>query len=92
MSKVSAGTIAPLVAMGATFLARKGMDYVYKSRTGHTPPAADDREVAITRAIGWAITTAIVSAVVEVAITRMAANCDAARAENAGQAELAPGS
>lgn len=89
MSKISAGTIAPLIAMGATFLARKGMDYVYKTRTGHQPPRADDREVAITRAIGWAVTTAVVSAIVEVTIARMAADCDAARSQQPTDADFA---
>lgn len=88
MSRIKARTIAPLIAMGVTFLARKGMDYAYKTRTGHQPPQADDREVAISRAIGWAITTAVVSAVVEVAITRMAADCDATRFEQPAGADL----
>lgn len=73
MSKVPVRIVAPVLAMGATFLARKALSRLYVSRTGHEPPAADDREVSVVRAIGWAAATAVVSAVIEVAITRIAA-------------------
>lgn len=76
MANVPARLVAPVVAMGATFVAKKALDFLYQRRTGHAPPAADDREVSLIRAMGWAATTAIVSAVIEVAITRVAAMQD----------------
>ncbi|MDP3971881.1 MAG: DUF4235 domain-containing protein [Candidatus Nanopelagicales bacterium] len=87
MQNLPVRIIAPIISMGATFLARKGLTYVYKTRTGHEPPQAEDRDVSLIRVIGWAATTAVVSAVIEVTITRIASSCD-----SANQLEAAPGS
>ena len=70
---LNARTLAPLIAMGATWGARKGMSTAYAKRTGHAPPTADDPEVSLTRALGWALATAVVSVAIEVVITRVAA-------------------
>lgn len=79
MSQVLVRVVAPVIAMGATFLAKKGMTSLYKARTGHEPPQADDVEVSLVRAIGWATMTAAVCAVIEVTITRVAADREASR-------------
>lgn len=85
MSKVPVRIVAPIISMGATFLARKALNYLYTNRTGHEPPQADDSEVSLVRAIGWAATTAVVSAVIEVTITRIATTL-----ETAGELEANP--
>lgn len=74
MSVLSARTVAPLAAMGATWAARKAMSSVYSRRTGHYPPTPDDREVSIISVLGWAVATAVVAATIEVVITRVASN------------------
>lgn len=73
MSVIPASAIAPLAAMGATWFARKTLSSIYARRTGHLPPQADDTEVSIASVILWTATTAVVSATIEVVITRMAA-------------------
>jgi len=72
-SPINARTLAPFAAMGVTWAARKAMAAAYTSRTGHAPPAADDREVSLTGVLFWAITTAVVSATITVVINRVAA-------------------
>lgn len=74
MSLISARTLAPLAALGATWAARKAMSTVYARRTGHAPPMADDREVSFASVLGWTIATAVVAATIEVVITRAASN------------------
>ena len=66
MSALTARTIAPLAAMGATWAVRRGLASAYAQRTGHVPPQADDTEVSLSSVLLWAVTT-------EVVITRYAA-------------------
>ncbi|MEI2727968.1 MAG: DUF4235 domain-containing protein [Candidatus Nanopelagicales bacterium] len=73
MPVLTARTVAPFAAMGATWIARKGLSSAYARRTGHVPPKADDTEVSIVSVLAWALTTAVVSAAIEVIITRIAA-------------------
>lgn len=70
---MNARTWAPIVALGATWAVRKAMSTAYSRRTGHAPPTADDTEVSLTRALGWAVTTAVISVAIEVVVTRAAA-------------------
>lgn len=74
MAAVSARTVAPLVALGATWAVRKVMTAAYKSRTGHEPPQSDDPEVALVKILMWTISTSVVSAAVEVIIIRVVEN------------------
>lgn len=70
---MNARTWAPLVAIGATWAVRKAMSTAYARRTGHAPPMPDDTEVSLARALGWAVTTAVISVTIEVVVTRAAA-------------------
>lgn len=81
MSILNARTLAPFAAMGATLAARKGMSMIYVRRTGHAPPTPEDREVSIASVLGWAVTTAVVAAAIEVIVTRMAVNYSATHDE-----------
>ncbi|MFA7267293.1 MAG: DUF4235 domain-containing protein [Candidatus Nanopelagicales bacterium] len=73
MSALTARTIAPLAAMGATWAVRRGLASAYAQRTGHVPPQADDTEVSLSSVLLWAVTTAAISVTIEVVITRYAA-------------------
>lgn len=73
MSALTARTVAPLAAMGATWAVRKGLSSAYARRTGHVPPQADDTEVSLSSVLLWAVTTAAISVTIEVVITRYAA-------------------
>lgn len=85
MSAVTARTIAPIVAMGATWAVRKGLSSAYARRTGHVPPQADDTETSLASALAWAIATAAVSVTIEVVITRYAARYSDAQELTAAQ-------
>jgi len=65
--------VAPLVAIGATFVVRKVMDASYRSVTGKEVPAPRDPSTSWGRALAWAMVTAAVAAAVEVAVYRAAA-------------------
>jgi hypothetical protein len=56
--------LAPLAAIGATWVVRKALDTSYRSITGHTAPKS---------ALAWAAVTAASAAVVEVAVFRLLA-------------------
>ena len=77
MAIFSARTLAPFAVLGAEYFARKGMTAAYKKRTGHLPPTADDREVPLAQVLAWALAVALVSASLEVIITRVAVKRDA---------------
>ena len=83
MPVVSARTVAPLVALGATWAVRKVMTSAYKARTGHLPPPTDDPEVALGKILVWTMTTAVVSAAVEVIIIRVVEGFDSGAADRA---------
>jgi hypothetical protein len=65
--------IAPVAAIGATWLVRKVLDSGYKAATGKQPPHASDPGQSMTRIILWAATTAAAIAVVNVVIDRLSA-------------------
>lgn len=69
---MNARTWAPLISLGATWAVRKAITVAYSRRTGHAPPTADDTEVSLARALGWAVTTAVISVTIEVVVTRAA--------------------
>jgi len=70
---INARTVAPLAAVGATWVARKGMTKAYEDKTGHVPPKADDREIPLSKVIMWAVASAMVAATIDVIINRLAA-------------------
>lgn len=67
---VSSKIIGPVVAMGLTFAARKGMNAAYLRKTGHEPPIASDEGVPIAKVIVWSVAMAAVSTVIETVVTR----------------------
>lgn len=62
--------VAPLVAVGATFVVRKVLEASYRGITGRQVPAPRDPSVAWGQALAWAMATAAVAAAVEVAVYR----------------------
>jgi len=64
--------LAPIAAIGATFLVRKALDRGYRSLTGSPAPEARDPRVSLARALLWTAATAVTAAVVEVAVYRVA--------------------
>lgn len=64
--------LAPLAAIGATFLVRKALDRAYRSVTGSPAPDSRDPRVSLARALVWTAATAVTAAVVEVAVYRAA--------------------
>ncbi len=62
--------VAPLVAVGATFVVRKVLESSYRGVTGRPVPAPRDPNVAWGQALVWAMATAAVAAAVEVAVYR----------------------
>lgn len=64
--------VAPLAAIGATFLVRKTLDRGYSSITGHRSPDARDPSVSLRQALLWTAATAVTAALVEVAVYRLA--------------------
>jgi len=62
--------VAPLVAVGATFVVRKVLEASYRGITGRPVPAPRDPNVAWGQALAWAMATAAVAAAVEVAVYR----------------------
>ncbi len=73
MSARSAQVIAPIAAFALTYGARKVLEKAYQGRTGHVPPDPGDLRSPILPAIGWAVSMAVVSTVIESVITRRAA-------------------
>lgn len=74
---ISPQTIAPVIALGATVLARKILKSGYEAKTGHAPPAKSDIDVPWLQVIGWAVLTAVVAASIEVVVNRGAAEIQA---------------
>ena len=64
--------IAPVAAIGATFLVRKALDRGYRSVTGHRAPEARDPGVSLRQALLWTAATAVTAALVVVAVYRLA--------------------
>lgn len=70
---MSVHLIAPILAIGATALARKFLNTGYRKVTGHAAPDSRDPSVSIVSALAWTALTAATAAVVEVGIYRATA-------------------
>jgi len=77
MSAKTAQIAAPVAAFVLTFTARKVLIGVYEKQTGATPPEPADLRSPILPAIGWSVTMAVVSTVIEAYITRKSAQAQA---------------
>lgn len=60
--------LTPLVSAGAAWATRKSMNAVYAKRHDGAIPTRDDTDVPFTRVLVWALATAVVVALVDVAI------------------------
>ena len=65
--------VAPVVAFGATFVARKVLSSAYRSVTGSDAPSHNDRSVPLGKVIAWAALSGATAAVIEVVAFRAAA-------------------
>lgn len=70
---MSVHLIAPILAIGATALARKFLNGGYRKVTGHAAPNSRDPSVSVISALAWTALTAATAAVVEVGIYRVTA-------------------
>jgi type 1 glutamine amidotransferase len=68
-----AKVVAPLLAIGATWVVQKGLSKAYTMATGHQPPRASDPDASMRRIMMWAATSAVAVAVVNVVVDRMSA-------------------
>lgn len=66
--------VAPVLALGATFVVRRMLNSGFRSLTGHTPPDAQERSTPLLQALAWTAVAAATAAVVEVAVYRVAAS------------------
>jgi Protein of unknown function (DUF4235) len=73
-SKASGGNraVTALVGFGATFAARKVIQFAWKKITGKEPPDADDPQVAIAEALAWGVALAVGVQVARVLAVRAA--------------------
>ena len=51
--------VTALVGFGATFAARKVIQFAWKKITGKEPPEPEDPQVALTEALAWAVAMAV---------------------------------
>ncbi len=63
--KSTARMLAPIVVLGATWAARKGMNKGYEAATGHVAPRAAEREPSLVSKVLWAAAMAGVVVLVE---------------------------
>ena len=68
-----ASLVAPIVALGATYVARKTLASAYRAATGTAPPSNTDRTVPLVRVLVWAALGSATAAVIEVVVFRSAA-------------------
>lgn len=64
--------ITTLVGFGATFAARKVIQFAWKKITGKEPPDAEDPQVALAEALAWGIAMAVGVQVVRLLAIRAA--------------------
>ena len=60
--------LTPVVAAGAAWATRKGLNAAYASRHDGVIPMRDDTQVPFRQVILWSIVTAVVVAMVDVAV------------------------
>lgn len=65
--------VAPVVAFGATFVARKVLASAYESITGGQAPSNTDRHVSLGKVIAWAAISGATAAVIEAVAYRAVA-------------------
>ena len=65
-----ANLVAPIVALGATYVARKTLASAYRAATGAAPPSNTDRTVPLGRVLAWAAIGSATAAVIEVVAFR----------------------
>ena len=65
-----ASLVAPIVALGATYVARKTLASAYRAATGAAPPSNTDRTVPLGRVLAWAALGSATAAVIEVVAFR----------------------
>ena len=64
-TRSTARAVAPLVVLGATWAARKGMNKGYEAATGHVAPRAVEREPSLVSKVLWAAAMSAVVVLVE---------------------------
>ena len=64
--------VTALVGFGATFAARKVIQFAWKKITGKEPPDAEDPQVALAEALAWGIARAVGVQVVRLLAVRAA--------------------
>lgn len=67
----TARAIAPLVTLGATWAARKGMVKTYESRTGKPAPLVHSREAGVLEKVLWAAAMSAVLVAIESIVWRL---------------------
>jgi Protein of unknown function (DUF4235) len=73
--------VITLVGFGATFAARKVIQFAWKKITGKEPPDADDPQVALAEALAWGVAMAVGVQVARVLAVRAATRSPAEPAE-----------
>lgn len=68
-----AAIVAPVLAFGATFVARMALAGIYRSVTGSDAPSNKDRQASLASIVAWAAISGATAAVVEALIFRSAA-------------------
>ncbi len=67
-----AAIVAPVLAFGATYAARKMLGSAYRSITGRNAPSNKDLDVSLASVLAWAAISGATVAVVEALILRSA--------------------
>lgn len=65
-----AAIVAPVLAFGATFVARKALASAYRSITGAEAPSNRDRHASLASIIAWAAISGATAAVIEALVFR----------------------
>jgi Protein of unknown function (DUF4235) len=73
--------VIALVGFGATFAAKKVVQFAWKKITGKEPPDADDPQVALPEALAWGIAMSVGVQVARVLAVRAATRSPAEPAE-----------
>lgn len=66
--------LGPIAIIGASFLARKAAEVIYKSATGNPPPKASDPDAKVSNVLTWTLAVASVVALTEIAVNRLLPN------------------
>jgi hypothetical protein len=73
--------VTALVGFGATFAARKIIQFAWKQITGKEPPEPEDPQVALGEALAWAVAMAVGVQVARMLAVRAATKSPAEPAE-----------